>query len=230
MKSTVQNANLNVKNIRILLQQIAISCVVVWLWRTFEGDANRRWDETYAVADNAVVEIVAANSLQQISEGTGFVVTHANHVVIVTNEHVVHGAKYLKLRFKDSTIADGELLDSSIAEDLAAVRAKGVNLARYSPLLPSSSPDLHIGEELLTIGHPLRESHHISIGLYTGREKLKDLGPMLRLNMPVDPGNSGGPLLNNRGKVVGVVTLKESEASSIAFAIPIENLEKLRLP
>jgi serine protease Do len=217
------------KTLRTLAQQVGVSLLVVWLWRTFEGDANRRWDNTYESSDNAVVEVVSADS-GLAREGTGFLIRHSGHVVIVTNEHVIHGARALKLRFRDSVTVDADVVDSSSTNDLATLRVKGVNLERYSPLTAGASSDLQIGDELMTIGHPLRESHHLSIGLYAGKDRLDELGTMLRLNMPVDPGNSGGPLLNNRGRVVGVVTLKDVRASSLAFAVPIENLEKLKVP
>ena len=83
----------------------------------------------------------------------------------------------------------------------------------------------------MTIGYPLRESHHLSIGLYTGREELgPEFGTLLRLNMPVDPGNSGGPLLDDKGHVVGIITLKKSGSSNIVFAVPIEQIRTLKSP
>lgn len=116
------------------------------------------------------------------------------------------------------------VLDASERNDLAVMEIPSANLGHYHALGQGRSSDLRIGEELMTIGHPIGESHHISVGFYTGRFTLDDR-TLLRMSMPVDPGNSGGPLFNRRGEVVGVVSQKRSE-SNIAYAFPIEKINQ----
>jgi serine protease Do len=218
------------RKIKPFLQQILLCCAVIWVWKIVQGDASGRWDRAYELSSQAVVEVqVDVPSLgREATAGTGFLLRHGGGDLIVTNEHVIHGAEGLRLRFRDSLETAAEVWDASPEYDVAVLRVRGVDLERYGPLKEGQSKDLRIGDEVMTIGHPLSESYHLSIGLYSGRETIEK-GVMLRLNMPVDPGNSGGPLLDARGRVVGITTLKATRSSSLAFAVPIERIRNLRL-
>jgi serine protease Do len=218
-------------NIKSVAQQIVVSLAVVWVWKAFEGNPRKRWQEIYTVADHAVVA-VSVFTPDGSSNGTGFVLISGKLPIIVTNQHVVGDSSSARVEFRGSVSTDADVLKVDRGLDLAVLRCRNLNIAQFSPLPVGRSEELRIGEELMTIGNPLHEVHHLSIGLYTGKEPLggPDGEPMLRLNMPVDPGNSGGPLLDERGRVVGVLTLKDRRSSSIAFAIPIERLSLLTEP
>jgi S1-C subfamily serine protease len=159
--------------------------------------------------------------------GTGFVFHRDDSVIILTNRHVALPGNAAQLVFKDGITAGAEVVNSSLDHDLAVLQPSGVRLANYESLERGDSADLAIGDEVMTIGHPIGESRHISIGFYTGRFTNEEGRTLLRLSMSVDPGNSGGPLLNRQGSVVGIVTLKHSTASNIAYAIPIEKAHNL---
>jgi S1-C subfamily serine protease len=213
------------KTTKMIALQILVCCIVIATWKALESDTRRRWEQAYDSADNAVVEVATLTTI-----GTGFIFRYSRQSLIVTNEHVIEGASNIKIHFQDSIVADADIVDASSTNDIAVLRPRGVDLTRYAQLTEGTSHNLQIGDELMTIGYPLGESHHLSIGLYAGREKRQEIGHLLRLNMPVDPGNSGGPLIDDEGRVVGIVTLKDSRSSSISFAIPIEQIRLLKLP
>ena len=220
-------------NLKNLAQQVAVCLVIIWLWRSIEAGTSQRWEDTFASSDKGVVEIATARRTPAgplMGRGTGFVLVHDGRPLIVTNEHVTEGADEITIVFSDKMTATAQLIDASSDRDIAVLGVDNVDLMRYLTLSRRSSRDLRIGDELMTIGCPLGESHQLSLGLYTGVEKVEENEPpLMRLSMALDPGNSGGPLLDQKGRVVGVVAAKRGGSSSIAYAVPIEQLDTLRL-
>lgn len=217
----------------MVLSQIVVAAVVVAIYGFFCCVGNdKSWQDIYDSCDKSVIEVYALTTgadSEQLSSGTGFVYRLNGRYVVVTNRHVASAASQLAMRFPDDVVATATVLDASELHDLAAVEPEGVNLKRYGSLPAGNSLDLKLGEELLTIGHPVGESHHISVGFYAGKSTDSRGRTLLRLSMAVDPGNSGGPLLNQQGEVVGVITQRVAESANIAFAIPIEKLLELSL-
>jgi len=217
---------------KLLLLQLLISIIVVVLWWTvFVVREQSPWQRVYYSSERSVVEIYAwaiGDSTIGLQSGTGFVYNLRGKLVILTNRHVASAATNPIVQFQDIDDAFvGEILDASELHDLAILQPQGVNLKRYGGLPQGCSSDLRIGEEAMTIGHPIRESHHISVGFYTGKFTDRRGRTLLRLSMAVDPGNSGGPLLNRKGQVVGVISQRVEESTNIAFAIPIEKIQHL---
>lgn len=220
---------------RWILSQVAVSVAVfavgsVFLYRSI----GNPWHRVYETTDVSVVKILAvflAEGMVNVGSGTGFIVELGGKRFILTNRHVVTGADGAMVQLReDAEPLEAAVVDASQVHDLALLTVDGANLNRYRVLASGSSSRLRIGEEVMTIGHPLRESHHISVGFYTGKFTDETGRTLLRLSMAVDPGNSGGPLLNRRGEVVGVLTQKDEESANIAFAIPIEKAADLRTP
>lgn len=200
-----------------LVRQIIITVAVVAIWDSFMRDGEHLWQTVYERSDRSTVEVLTRlPSGGPISSlGTGFVYEVGGRLVVVTNRHVVTPSRLLTVRFRDNVETAGEILDASETNDLAIVLPSGVDLHRYSALHPGNSTDLRIGQELMTIGHPIRQSHHLSIGQYTGRSTDERGRTLLRLSMAVDPGNSGGPLVDTSGRVIGIITQKIQGATSI---------------
>lgn len=145
---------------------------------------------------------VPAPQRQRPSSGSGFFVTVDGH--LVTNHHVVDGCR----RIARGDGAELTLLATDRANDLALL--KGPPVADAASL--RSGPDARQGEDVLTYGFPLQgmlsSSGQLGAGMVTALAGLRDHPGHLQIDVPVQPGNSGGPLLDRRGQVVGVVVAK----------------------
>ncbi len=162
------------------------------------------------------------------SVGTGFLVRPG---VIATNAHVIDGEfiTNLRVRFPSASKAQqgpitAELLYEDERRDLAFLRLK----SSLPPLHVATSYTFRKGEDVTAIGNPgaggeLILENAISRGLMSTKTSLEGQR-YYQLGIAVNPGNSGGPVFNSRGAVIGVVTRKSSEQESLAFCIPVEEL------
>jgi S1-C subfamily serine protease len=185
----------------------------------------------------AVVEILSRSTnssgfgLPAQGEGSGIVVDGDGS--ILTNYHVVQGATSLEVRFVDGTVAEAELLGQDTGNDLALIRIDpaGADLT-VAPLGDSSA--LRVGDAVLAIGNPFSLEGTLTQGIVSGLGRTfsegggtRPIRNMIQTDAPVNPGNSGGPLIDCRGQVVGINTLIENPTGDnvnvgIAFAVPIE--------
>lgn len=155
--------------------------------------------------------------------GTGLVWDAAGH--ILTNDHLVADADEVRVRLVTGKVLSARILAGDGPMDLAVLVAEGpvpppVRRARATPLRP--------GEWVAAIGNPFGLQHSITVGVVSavGRRRLPGGGPrygsFIQADVPVNPGNSGGPLVDARGQTVGLNTAMVGDAQGLAFAIPIE--------
>jgi S1-C subfamily serine protease len=166
------------------------------------------------------------------STGTGVVILDKG--VILTNIHVVAGAKRIGVTFADGLESDAEITGTRPEDDLAVLQAKTIPDDLQAATLQSTS-GLEPGDHVTAVGFPFGIGPSVSSGVVSGlrREYRSPEGQRLLTNLiqfdaAVNPGNSGGPLLNASGEVVGIVTgiLNPTEQRvfvGIGFAVPIEN-------
>ncbi len=162
------------------------------------------------------------------SVGSGVAIASGGY--ILTNHHVVENSSKIRVYFADNTDASAKKLWSDSALDLAIIRSS-VDLP-YLETSPSST--LEVGEDVIAIGTPLtlQFKHTVTKGIVSALGRTLEIGELggtttlmqnlIQHDASINPGNSGGPLINSAGKVVGINTLKASDAEGIAFAIPIE--------
>jgi TPR repeat protein len=169
----------------------------------------------------AVVQIVASDKAgTEISLGTGFLVSPEGK--IVTNYHVVRGAFSAVANFADGSRVpvEGALAVDSI-NDLALLK---VSRGKTSYLKPASTPDLHVGDHVIAIGNPLGLEGTVSDGIVSALRKEPDGRHWIQTTAPISPGNSGGPLLDMSGTVVGVLTRQFIGGQNLNFAVPAESV------
>ena len=166
------------------------------------------------------------------STGTGVVILDKG--VILTNIHVVAGAKRISLTFADGLESEAELTGTRPEDDLAVLQAKTVPDDLQAATLQSTS-DLAPGDHVTAVGFPFGIGPSVSSGVVSGLrrdyhspEGKRLLTNLIQFDAAVNPGNSGGPLVNASGEVVGIVTgiLNPTEQRvfvGIGFAVPIEN-------
>ena len=152
--------------------------------------------------------------------GSGFIVDRDGH--ILTNHHVIDGAERITVTMADGRTFRGQVVGTDPAIDVALLRVEADGRLPAAPL--GNSDELRVGEWVCAIGNPLGYVHSVTVGVvsFIGR-KLFDvsLDDYIQTDAAINFGNSGGPLINAAGEVVGINSAISSRASNIGFAVPI---------
>src|SRR5260221_8277384 len=152
--------------------------------------------------------------------GSGFVIDPQGF--ILTNFHVIEDADRITVTLADGRVLKGEIVGTDPAIDVALVRVSGAGTLPAAAL--GNSADLRAGEWVAAIGNPLGCVHSVTVGVvsFIGR-KLFDasLDDYIQTDAAINFGNSGGPLINPRGEVIGINAAISSRATNIGFAVPI---------
>ncbi len=176
----------------------------------------------------SVVQIRARGQLTG-GIGSGVVIDHSGH--IVTNDHVVQGAVTIVVELHDGTVVAAELLGSDPSNDLAVIRAR-IPADSAVPAVFGDSDIVRVGEPVFAIGNPFDLDFTVTSGIVSGidRESHQHRGGrpvrgVIQTDAAVNPGNSGGPLFNARGEVIGITTAVENPAGQsffigIGYAVP----------
>lgn len=160
---------------------------------------------------------------QELNLGSGIIIAPEGY--ILTNEHVVLHTAWIQVNLADGRTARGEVWGTEPSLDLAVIK---INLEGPLPYLePGRSGDLMIGEQVIVIGNPFQLGHTCTTGVVSALHRSVRAGDriyrdLIQIDAAVNPGNSGGPLLNIRGELVGITTAIDARAEGIGFAIPIE--------
>ena len=173
----------------------------------------------------SVVEI-AVNLDRGQGVGTGVIFDENGH--ILTNWHVVEGASTITVAFEDGTIVDGELFRRDPLLDLAIIRVEQRGLV---PALFGDSDSLQVGEDVIAIGHALGldGAPTVSKGVVSALNRTildnvgGNLSGLVQTDAAINEGNSGGPLVNMRGEVVGINTVKINSGDRLGFSININD-------
>ncbi len=160
-------------------------------------------------------------------QGVGTGVILDENGLILTNWHVVEGAVAITVAFADGSISEGELFRRDPLLDLAIVKVQ--NKVDLKPAIFGDSDSLEIGEDVVAIGHALglRGGPTVSKGVVSALERTivgeagADLTGLVQTDAAINEGNSGGPLVNMFGEVVGINTAKINVGDRIGFAINI---------
>lgn len=180
------------------------------------------------------------NGQYTMAAGSGFVFDKQGH--IVTNAHVVQGSDRVEVTFSDGVIMPAKISGIDLDSDLAVIQVQG-DYSRYEPLPLGDSDVVQVGDVVVAIGNPFEQAgtmthgmisalHRTVQGLRTSGSGAFSIPGALQTDTPVNPGNSGSPLINEFGQVIGVNEQIESSAgqsSGVAFAIPV-NLVKMFVP
>ncbi|MEJ2701050.1 MAG: Do family serine endopeptidase [Sedimentisphaerales bacterium] len=157
-----------------------------------------------------------------VTMGSGFIISPDGY--ILTNNHMVQDAKKIKIELADDRKFDAEVIGTDPESDIAVVKIDTENL----PYLEMGDSDnLKVGEWVLAIGNPLGFSHTVTAGIVSAKGRsgmgLANFESFIQTDAAINRGNSGGPLLNLEGKVVGINTAIVGATGNIGigFAIPI---------
>jgi len=152
-----------------------------------------------------------------ISQGTGFLISEDGFVV--TNAHVLSGASFANIYTYDNSAYSAGLVGYDSVIDIALLKIKG----SFFSLSLGDSNDIKIGEKVIAIGNPLGLSFTVTEGIISAvnREGTNNLPYYFQTDASLNPGNSGGPLISTKGKVIGINNFKVSGAENIGFALEI---------
>ncbi len=156
--------------------------------------------------------------------GSGFVIDRQG--TIATNFHVVEAARMLTVRLWDGREYPAELAGGDKETDIALIRIQSP--PPLTPAVLGDSDRLRAGDWVMAMGNPFNYAHSVTVGVVSARQRLIDGLPFeqfIQTDAAINFGNSGGPLLNLEGQVVGMATAISTRGRSIGFAIPI-NLAK----
>jgi S1-C subfamily serine protease len=179
----------------------------------------------YERAESAVVGIQAGNA-----SGTGFVIDAQGHVV--TNEHVVANAENVEISFAQGGTEQGRVIATDPSTDLAVIE---VDLSGHdvTPLQLDPSTDVEVGDSVYAIGNPFGLERSLTAGIVSAVDRPIEapngftINDAIQTDAPVNQGNSGGPLLDDAGNVIGVVSQIASQSGGnvgIGYAVPSDTV------
>lgn len=152
--------------------------------------------------------------------GTGVLIDAAGHVL--TNEHVIDGAERVTVTLADGRAVQARFIGADADIDIALLKVESDGPLPFVPL--GDSARLRVGEWVCAIGNPLTYERTVTVGVvsFLGRKLFdQSLDDYIQTDAAISFGNSGGPLLNGRGEVVGINAAVSRQASNIGFAVPI---------
>jgi serine protease Do len=162
------------------------------------------------------------------SLGSGFIASPDGHVV--TNYHVVRDAAEIVVRLPDQREFRGRLVGGDVATDLALLK---IDATRLTALPFGDSDRLEVGEPVMAIGNPFGLEQTVTTGIVSAKERFIGAGPyddFIQTDASVNPGNSGGPLIDANGTLVGINSAIFSESggwTGIGFAIPVNPAKEI---
>ena len=165
------------------------------------------------IIENAIKAVVTIRT--DVAQGTGFIITSDGY--IVTNAHVLAGASKVSATTSDQITIEASFIGFNGQLDIALLKISG----NYEILNLANSDEVQIGEKVIAIGNPLGLQFSVSEGIVSavhriGENKLK---AYIQTDAALNPGNSGGPLINKAGEAIGMNNFKVSGGENLGFAI-----------
>jgi len=196
--------------------------------------------ELYKKVSPAVV-FIGVQMLGGVGSGSGFIIDQAGH--IVTNNHVVEGARQVIVDFYDNSRTEATVVGTDPDSDLAVIRAKALPPGA-TPVVLGDSNTVQVGQMAIAIGNPFGREFALTMttgiisamgrslpaGEITGVGMSFQNPEILQTDAAINPGNSGGPLFNSRGEVIGVNAAIQSRSgtnSGVGFAIPVNTVKRI---
>ena len=190
---------------------------------------------TVFVTQTRVVEDYYAGTLQEVPAGSGSGFVWDDKGTIVTNYHVVEGARSLTVTFHDQQTFEAKVIGLEPRKDIAVLRVEAP-AKLLIPMHVAKGEQLEVGQKAIAIGNPFGLDHTLTTGVISaiGRQvqgaggvSIRD---MIQTDAAINPGNSGGPLLDSSGQLIGMNTMiysKSGASAGIGFAVPISTISRI---
>lgn len=205
------------------------------LFKQVENSVVQITSKVSTVNENVVINGSPLES-QSTRLGSGFVYDTAGH--IITNNHVVSGAKTVDVRFVDGNIYSANVIGTDPFNDIAVLKiTDDYSDEQLNPLPLADSSALDVGQQVIAIGNPFGLSNTMTTGIISQMGRLLpnqgsgySISNVIQTDAAINQGNSGGPLLNMDGHVIGINTAIQSttgEFSGIGFAVPSNTIKRV---
>jgi S1-C subfamily serine protease len=227
--------------------QAAVPEVTVTSTTASAADTTTSVSEVYRKVNKGVVTITVAaatssempfappgsGSQQSQAQGSGFVYDEAGH--IVTNQHVVDGAEEITVQFWDGSTASAELIGTDASTDLAVIQVDA-DASKLHPLALGRSSELSVGDGVIAVGSPFGLEGTVTSGIVSALHRQITapndftIDDAIQTDAAINHGNSGGPLLDVDGNVVGVNSQIESSgggSDGVGFAVPSDTIRPI---
>ena len=226
---------------------IAVTFFIVYKYPSLFEVVVTKVEKDVTVTDDGIADavdkvydsVVVVTTYKQgtaYSNGSGFIYKiDKDETYLITNHHVVEGGDSYKITYTDSEVLEATLIGSNEYSDIAILKVK--TKEDYNTVEIGSNEDMRVGDTTFTIGVPLDNTYSWTVtrGILSGKERLVEVSlssytnsdyimKVLQTDAAVNSGNSGGPICNSNGEVIGVINAKISSTGveGIGFAIPIE--------
>ena len=177
--------------------------------------------EDFSLIIEDVVESIV-NIKTTRSGGSGFFVNPNGYVI--TNLHVIQGGGFVQVQTFDGLVFNAEVIATDDLTDLALLQIP----ANFDYLTLADSDDVQVGEKVIAIGNPLGLSFTVTEGIVSAvdRSGPNGLEAYIQTDVSLNPGNSGGPLINKQGEVIGITNFKVGGAEGLGFALESDKIEE----
>lgn len=176
---------------------------------------------------------------QTVSEGAGTGIIISSDGYILTNNHVISGSSSLTFTTQDEKTYDATVVKADSDKDLALIKVSDQTVT-FTPVKIGNSDSVQVGEDVIAVGNALGEfSNSVTKGIISGLGrpivtgnsglygKLQELDDLIQTDTAINSGNSGGPLVNSKGEVIGINTAVAGSAQNVGFAVPINHAKEL---
>ena len=184
---------------------------------------------------DAVVTVETYMTGRKVASGTGFVYkVEGGKAFVLTNSHVIEGGDEIHLHFTNDTSVVATIIGSDVYSDIAVLRVEEESIISVAEI--GNTKDLRVGDTLFTVGAPLGSEYSWTVtrGILSAKDRmievsLTNLGnyimKVVQTDAAINSGNSGGPLANSNGEVIGITSMKlvSNGVEGMGFAIPIED-------
>ena len=193
--------------------------------------------KTFTKVEQPVANIFGIPSFRsqivpQKGSGSGVVIDKSG--LILTNEHVIHGATEITVTFQNNESYPAVVKGADVVSDIALLQIKidDKDNLEIQPAVLGDSDKLRIGEPVIAVGSPYHFQQSVTYGVISARgrnlsDQSKDFQDLLQTDAAINPGNSGGPLVNLNGEVIGINTAIIPYAQGIGFSIPINTVKNI---
>jgi S1-C subfamily serine protease len=165
------------------------------------------------IIEDSIKSVVTVRT--DVGQGTGFIIT--NNGYMVTNAHVLSGGREVYVLDYEENEHITKLIGYDTELDIALLKIEG----DYTPLELGNSDNIQVGEKVIAIGNPLGLQFSVSEGIVSAvnRIGINEIAGYIQTDAALNPGNSGGPLINKEGEVIGINNFKVGSSESLGFAL-----------
>jgi serine protease Do len=161
--------------------------------------------------------------------GSGFFITEDGE--LVTNNHVVDGADKIEIALDDGTRYQVKVVGKDAATDLAVLKVDEAG-HKFPALALGDSDKLRVGEWVMAVGNPLNMDHTVTVGVVSAKGRVLGISDssfenFIQTDAAINFGNSGGPLVNTRGEVVGINSAINAGGQNLGFAVPVDTAKRI---